>query len=185
MGRLYWIVTSLVLAVAVHVGYVLVAPSYALHRSLETLAAEMGVNRFFILGARDQARLFPAFPPDHVFGACAFDVRDTKIALTANMPEGLWTLTIYSGSGDVFYTLNDTQSGTTRFTVSLSLAPSLVEMITQTGSEENVNITGWDVKTNEPTGLAVFWIPVSEEAMRAGVVKTLSGTECRPDSSPS
>ena len=81
MARLYWIVTSLVLAIVVHVGYLLVAPSYAIQRSLGALVAETGVNRFFILGARDQARLFPAFPPQHIFGACAFDLRDTKIAL--------------------------------------------------------------------------------------------------------
>ena len=185
MARLYWIFTSLVLAIAVHVGYVLVAPSHALNSSLEALVAETGANRFFILEPRDQARLFPAFPPAHVFGACAFDLRDTKIALIANMPEDMWTLTIYSASGDVFYTLNDTQSGTGRFTVSLTLAPSLVEMITQTGTEDAVNITGWEVKTNEPTGLAVFWIPVSEDAMRPGVIKTLGSTQCRPDSSPS
>ncbi len=185
MARLYWIFTSLVLAIAVHAGYVLVAPSYALHRSLDALVAEMGVNRFFILQPRDQARLFPAFPPEHVFGACAFDLADTKIALSANMPGGMWTLTIYSATGDVFYTLNDTQSGTGSFTVSLSLAPSLVDMITQAGTEDSVNITGWEVNTNEPTGLAVFWIPVSEEAMRADVINTLGVTQCRPDSSPS
>lgn len=185
MARLYWIFTSLVLAIAVHVGYVLVAPSYALQRSLEALVAEMGMNRFFILGPGDQARLFPAFPPEHVFGACAFDLGETKISLTASMPEGMWTLTIYSASGDVVYTLNDTQSGTASFTVSLSLAPGLVEMITQTGIEDPVNVTGWEVKTSEPTGLAVFWIPVSEDAMRAGVIKTLGSTACRPDSPPS
>ncbi len=179
MARLYWILTSLVLAIAVHAAYVLVAPSYALHKSLDALVADRGVNRFFIVEARDQARLFPAFPPEDVFGACAFDVSAAKIALVANMPEGLWTLTVYSASGDVIYTLNDKQSGTAHFTVTLSLAPSLVEMINQTGNEEPVNTTGWDVQTNEPTGVAVFWIPLSEPAMRAGVVRTLAKTACQ------
>ena len=185
MAWLYWIVTSLVLAIAVHVGYVLVAPSYAVQQSLAALVKDAGVNRFFILDASDQARLFPTFPPQHVFGACAFDLSKTKVALTGNMPEGLWTLTIYSATGDVFYTLNDTQSGTARFTVSLSLAPSLVEMVMNTGTEETGNMTGWDVKANEPTGLAVFWIPVSEAAMRPSVIKTLQSTECRADPTPS
>ena len=120
-----------------------------------------------------------------MFGACAFDVSNTKVDLAANLPEGMWTLTIYSGSGDVLYTLNDTQSGSRQFTVSLALAPSLFEMLSKTGSEEVIKITGLDVKTPEPAGLAVFWVPAREPAMRAGIIRELNRTVCRPVSLPS
>ena len=179
MARLYWIVTSLVLALVVHVSYVLVAPAWSLQRSITSMVSEPGKNRFFIIGPGDQARLFPSYPPAHIFGACAFDVSASKVDLAANLPDGMWTLTIYSASGDVIYTLNDTQSGSGRFTLSLALAPSLFEMLSKTGSDEPINVTGWDVKTPESSGLAVFWVPVREAAMRAGVIRVLTGTVCR------
>lgn len=179
MGRLYWILTSLVLAVAVHAAYVLTAPAQALKRSMADLVADAGVNTFFIVPPKGQARLFPSYPPAHVFGACAFDVGGSRVDIIATLPDDLWTLTIYTASGDALYTLNDIQSGTGRFTVSLSLAPSLLEMLSMAGGDDAISTTGWDVKTAEPTGLAVFWIPVREEAMRPGVIRRLSETACR------
>ena len=51
------------------------------------------------------------------------------------LPDGMWTLAIYSASGDVIYTLNDSQSGSGRFTVSLALGlgplPCLISLKTK------------------------------------------------------
>jgi uncharacterized membrane protein len=92
----------------------------------------------------------------------------------------MWTLTIYSASGDTVYSLNDRQSGTNRFTVKLSLAPSLLEMLSQTGSEDLTGATGWEVETPEPTGLAVVWVPAQEKAMRRNLEQILEASRCGP-----
>jgi uncharacterized membrane protein len=180
MRHLYWIITSLVLAIALHAGFVLAVPGYALQRSLASLVEEPGTNRFFIVPPEHQARLFPAYPASSVFGACAYDVAQTAVALSASLPEGMWTLTIYSASGDAVYSLNDRQSGTNRFTVKLSLAPSLLDMLSQVGGEDLSGATGWEVETPEPTGLALIWVPAQEKAMRRKLEDILAESRCSP-----
>jgi uncharacterized membrane protein len=182
MRKFYWFAAALFLAAGVHAAFVLAMPAFMLKRSIARISSETGPNAFFILPTDEQHRLFPAYPPLSVTGACAFDVSDGPVDFSADMPPGFWTLTIYSSSGDVIYALNDTQAGTGRFTVNLKKAPSLLEMLNQTGPDDPVNMTGWNVSTAEPTGLAVLWQPVAEAALRTTILRSFSTTTCRPTS---
>jgi uncharacterized membrane protein len=179
VARLYWIITAAVLAVAVHAAYMLLAPARAFERNVERIAGEAGRNAFFVIPPVEQNRLFPAFPSSDLFGACAFDVSTAKVALAAQMPKGLWTLTIYSGAGDVIYVLNDRQSGADSFTVTLSLAPSLIEMLQQAGSEDAGGTTGWDVQTAKPKGIAVLWVSIAEPELRPAWEAILRQSSCK------
>lgn len=178
MARLYWIITAIVLAVAVHAAYMLLAPARAFNRNVERIAGEAGRNAFFVITPNEQNRLFPAFPSTDLFGACAFDVSTAKVALAAQMPRGLWTLTVYSGAGDVVYVLNDRQSGADSFTVTFSLAPSLIEMLQQAG-EDTGGTTGWEVQTPKPKGIAVLWVSIAEPELRPAWEAILRQSSCR------
>lgn len=180
MGRLYWIAAALLASIAVHAGFILMVPAYSLDRSIARLSAEAGTNQFFILPQEAQVRLFPALPRASVTGVCAFDVSGSDVALTAAMPDGFWTLTIYSNRGDAIYSVNNVQSGTGTFTVGLSLAPDLVEMLQQaTGKETLAEDTGWTVKSPEPRGLAVLSYPLSDGAQRETVLQRLRASRCQ------
>ena len=179
MHRLYWFTATLFLAAGVHAAFVLAMPAFMLQRSITRISSEIGTNAFFVLPAEEQRRLFPAYPPLSVVGACAFDVAKGPVDFIADMPAGFWTLTIYSSSGNVIYALNDTQAGTGRFTVNLKKAPGLLEMLSQTSSDTPINMTGWNVSTAEPTGLAVLWQPVAEAALRPGMVRSFGKTICK------
>ncbi|HUR44067.1 MAG TPA: hypothetical protein VMZ01_08210 [Aestuariivirga sp.] len=179
MRRLFWVFLAVSLAVTIHAAFVLAMPAFMLKRSIARISGETGANSFFVLPTDEQRRLFPAYPPLSVVGACAFDVSQGPVDFSADMPEGFWTLTIYSGSGDVIYALNDTQAGTGRFTVNLKKAPGLLEMLSQTSMEDPVTMSGWNVSTAEPTGLAVLWQPVAEAALRPGIVQNFRKTICK------
>ncbi len=179
MARLYWIITAAVLAVAVHAAYMLLAPARAFERNVERIAGEAGRNAFFVIPPDEQNRLFPAFPSSDLFGACAFDVSAAKVALAAQLPKAMWTLTVYSGAGDVIYVLNDRQSGVDSFTVTLSLAPSLIEMLQQAGSEDAGGTTGWDVQTAKPKGIAVLWVSIAEPELRPAWEAILRQSSCK------
>jgi uncharacterized membrane protein len=180
MRIFYWFTAALFLAASVHAAFVLAMPAFLLKRSMARISSEAGINAFFVLPTDEQHRLFPAYPPLSVTGACAFDVSKGPVDFSADMPAGFWTLTIYSSSGDVIYALNDTQAGTGRFTVNLKQAPSLLEMLNQTTPDDPINMTGWNVSTAESTGLAVLWQPVAEAALRPGIVRSFGKTICRP-----
>jgi uncharacterized membrane protein len=179
LNRIYWLVTAAVLAVAVHAAYMLIAPGMALDRSISRTAAVVTSNQFQVLKLEDQSALFPAYPASSVFGICAFDVSTSNVELSATMPDGFWTLTIYSRSGDVIYALNSTQSGTNSFTVSVAKAPGLLESLTKSVADDPVNFDGLKATTSEPKGIAVFWVPVREVAQRAAVMRKLGNSRCR------
>lgn len=179
MQRLYWFAATLFLAAGIHAAFVLAMPAFVLKRSIARISSEIGPNAFFVLPADEQSRLFPAYPPLSVIGACAFNVSKGPVDFIADMPAGFWTLTIYSSSGNVIYALNDTQAGTGRFTVNLKKAPGLLEMLNQVSPDTPVNMTGWNVSTAEPTGLAVLWQPVAEAAQRPGIVRSFGKTVCK------
>jgi uncharacterized membrane protein len=180
MRHLFWLAAAVLLAVALHAGFVLAVPSFTLKREIARIGREAGANTFFVLGADDRARLFPAYPPGSVIGVCAFDISAGPIDLSAEMEAGYWTLTVYSSTGDVIYALNDAQSGVAHFTVSLKKAPGLWEMLAQTGAEEVSEATGWTVRAGDPRGLAVLWQPVAEPARRPSIVQSFARTTCRP-----
>ncbi|MCB1378990.1 MAG: hypothetical protein KDK89_11570 [Alphaproteobacteria bacterium] len=179
MSRLYWIIASLFVAMATHAGFILFVPTYSFSHSLAQMISDSGSNKFLILPRESQVRLFPAYPDQSVVGICAFDVSRQNVQLTAQMPAGYWTLTIYSGHGDALYTANNTQAGTNNFTVGLSLAPGLVEMLQQSTEKETLSEdTGWSVQSTEARGIIVLWSPVVDAAQRPGIVKQMQATSC-------
>jgi uncharacterized membrane protein len=182
MNRLFWSAAAVLLAIAVHAAFMLVVPSYALQRSVARISGYSDANAFFVLPLEEQSRLFPSYPKFSVVGLCAFDVSNSKLDLSASLPPGYWTLTIYSSAGDVIYALNDRQSGTSTFTVNVSRAPGLVEMLTQPAQDDLASTTGWSVKASDPTGFAVLWQPVSDPGLRAKVVQAFEKSSCKVSS---
>ena len=186
MIRLFWIAVALVAAVAAHAAFVLFVPGYMFSAEIARMTRAQGVNTFFILPVADQARLFPGLPRNGVTGICLFDVTDGGITLSANLPEGFWVTTIYSDNGETLYTVNNRQSGSDAFNVSLSRAPGFIEMLVQSTDKERPEIdSGWTVQSPEPQGLAVVWYPLTDAALREPVAQAMSGTRCGRTVSPS
>lgn len=179
-NRLYWVITALVLAVAVHAAYLLVAPGLALERNLRRAGVAAGDSGFEILKPAVQTLLFPTYPTSNLFGLCTFDVSKGPVALNAAVPDGFWTLTVYSRRGDVIYALNSQQSGTNSFTVTLKKAPGLIESLTSSASDDPGAFNGWTVATPDARGVAVLWMPLHDAAERAGATAILAKSTCKP-----
>ena len=179
MRKLFWLAVAFFLAISVHAAFVLAVPLFTLERTIARISADTGPNSFFILPTEEQTRLFPAYSPLSAVGACAFDVSQGQVDLTADMAPGFWTLTIYSSTGDVIYSLNDAQAGTAQFTVSLKQAPGIWEMLSQSTQLDVATATGWNVETADPKGLAVLWQPVAEPVLRPLTVRNLGRASCK------
>ena len=136
LARLFWLIAGAAIGVLVHVVIVLVLPSATMQRSLASLNGGKEANSFFVLPEAEQRKLFPGYPPTGVVGACAFDVSKAKVNFSAQIPPGYWTFTVYSTSGKVIYSLNDKQTGTGTFTVNLTKAPGLLEMLTELAPDD-------------------------------------------------
>lgn len=186
MVRLFWIAVALAAAVAAHAGFVLFVPGYVFSAEIARMTKTQGSNHFFILPAVDQARLFPGLPRNGVTGICLFDVTDGGVTLSANLPEGFWITTIYSDKGETLYSVNNRQSGSDVFNVSLSRAPGLIEMLIQSTDKERPEIdSGWTVQSPEPQGLALVWYPLTDAALRGPAEQAMSRSSCGRSVSPS
>jgi uncharacterized membrane protein len=176
--RFYWLAAAVFSALATHTAMIAFLPAITLKPAIARISREAGPNRFFLIGEEDRQKLFPSFPSSSVAGACAFDVSKGTVELQAGMPPGFWTLTIYSSAGDVIYVLNDSQSGTGSFTVSLNKAPGLLEMLLGNQQDDSQAATGWTVNAADPQGLAVLWQPLIDPALRATTERAIAATRC-------
>jgi uncharacterized membrane protein len=178
LRNLYWVITAAVLAIIVHISMVLFAPGFLFDRSLNRLASDIPDNTFFILPVEAQSRIFPEYPSGTVFGLCRFNLASGPITLDASLPDGIWTLTVYSRFGRTLYTVTDEQSGVDKFSLQLAMAPSIFDVFSFKEDENEVETSGWKVLSSDERGFAVFWVPAMDKAMREGLSETLSKTSC-------
>jgi uncharacterized membrane protein len=178
MRNLYWVIAAAVLAVIVHISMVLFAPGFLFERNLNRLASDVPDNTFFILPSSAQSAIFPEYPSGTVFGLCRFNLTSGPVTLDANLPDGIWTLTVYSRFGRTLYTVTDEQSGVDKFSLQLAMAPGVLDVFSLKEDENEVDASGWKVLSSDERGFAVFWVPALDKAMREGLAETLSKSSC-------
>ena len=93
---------------------------------------------------------------------------------------------IYSQSGKQVYALDDVQAGSNAFTIELSRSKSFIDQILATGDSEDasqIENLGWRVETSERRGLAIVWIPLSDQLMRKPFEEIIKDSRCEPKGS--
>lgn len=183
MGKLFWILTVSMIGLATHISYVLFAPALLFQQKLYQTTEGRPDNSFFILTPEKQAQLFPAATVLDVVGVCKYDLGAGQLLLSATLPKTFWTMAIYTQSGKQVYALDDVQAGSSEFTIELSRAKSLLEQILATGEPDDVGQIenlGWRVETTERRGLAIVWIPLSDELMRKPFEAIIKDSRCEP-----
>ena len=177
LRNLYWLIAAVTLAVVVHISMVLFAPGFLFERNLDRLASDVPDNKFFILPLEAQRKIFPEYPSGTVFGLCRFNLTSGPITLNANLPDGIWALTVYSRLGKTLYTVNDKQSGINTFSLQLAMAPGILDLFA--AKDDNpVASSGWKVLSSDARGFALFWVPSTDQAMRESRSETLSKSFC-------
>ena len=177
MRNLYWLIAAFALAVTVHISSVLFAPGFLFDRNLDRLTDGIPDNKFFVLPREAQGRIFPEYPAGTVFGLCRFNLASGPITLNANVPDGIWTLTVYSQFGKTLYTVNDEQSGVDQFSLQLAMAPGILDQFSAK-EEDPVASSGWKVQSSDARGFALFWVPSIDQALRESRSETLAKSFC-------
>jgi uncharacterized membrane protein len=172
------VIVAAVLATIVHISMVLFAAGFLFERNLNRLAGDVPDNTFFVLPASAQSAIFPEYPSGTVFGLCRFNLASGPVTLDANLPDGIWTLTVYSRFGRTLYTVTDEQSGVDQFSLQLAKAPNVLDIFSLKEDENEVETSGWKVLSKDARGFAVFWVPATDKAMRETLSETLSKSSC-------
>ena len=182
MKNLFWVVFSVLLAVTVHLSYLLFVPSQKFSAQIDATLKNQGTNKFAILDAPLQAELMPFATSDDLIGLCKFDVSHGAVKLSIAVPRGYWSLAVYTLHGKQVYALNGEQADTQNFTVTLSKMPGL---IAQLMGEDNEAIPttaegdlGWRVAVTDDQGLAFLWMPRGDLWQKREAAALLSTSRC-------
>lgn len=177
---LFWIVSGLVLAVVVHLSYVLLGTRFAVRDMISTPAQAAPNAQFRLLAPDEQLRLLGENQDNAVAGQCGFDLKGGTMAIDVAMPEGFWSLTIYSQSGEEVYSINDRQAGTNRFRLMVKRAPGLLSFFTSDDTPETrpSQNEGWSAEIDVDRGFAVFWAALDQPELRASIASALERSSC-------
>jgi uncharacterized membrane protein len=174
---LYWALTVLCIAVAVHVGLVIFWPRHEMNQRIDLASATNGVNALTV-GGPNAGSILGYHAGDAAYAFCPFDLKDGKLVFDALMPATLWSLTIYSAHGNNLYSVNSRQAGVDNFQIGVKKAPDFLTQITADAENGPIN-DGWQVETSEDRGLIVVWAAISEPFQRSAIEKDLARSTCR------
>lgn len=184
MRKLFWMLLGLLAGAALHIVYVLYFPSFVLNRQISSLVGGNGNNQMVLLSADRPQQVLPGFVGESVIALCRVDLSKGKVALSLTVPDGYWSLAIYSQSGRQVYALNDKQAGADTFTIVMEQARSLIEQVTSAGDNEDVVDTiakaAWSVEINEPRGVVVLWSPLVNPLLRPQLEAVMKNSSCLP-----
>ena len=109
-GRVFWVAATILLAIVVHLTYVLFAPGDSVQRKLQAMRTLAGVNSLKVLSANDSRTFLGGEGPGLVHAICLYDLGKGEVKAEAPIPHGYWSLSIYTSHGTNVYTLNDRQA---------------------------------------------------------------------------
>jgi uncharacterized membrane protein len=182
MARLFWPITAFFIGVVVHLSYVLFAPSILFQRSLASLTNNAAANTFFVMAPEAQVKLVPGASAQDIVGLCLLDLSAGKITFAANVPKSLWTIAIFSQSGQQVYSINDVEAGTSQFSIELKRAKGILQQLTGKSDQQEeagqIQNVGWHAEMNDRRGVVVLWVPIEDLAKRASMELALKSTKC-------
>ena len=126
-GRVFWVAATILLAVVVHLTYVLFAPGNSVQRKLQGMRTLAGVNSLKVLSANDSRSFLSGEGPGLVHAICVYDLDNGEVKAEAPIPRGYWSVSIYTSHGTNVYTLNDRQAQVDFLSLTLRKASPLRE----------------------------------------------------------
>lgn len=182
MGRFYWLLLFLASTIATHAGYVLYYPGYNFDTKIEAAMGPESRNKMVLLSSAQVAKLFPAYATSDIVAMCRYDLSLGPMKISARLPRGYWTFSIFTVKGRQVYSLTDAQAGESTFTVDLLQAPDLIAQIKGAlddgGEAEAIGEVGWKVETPEARGIAVIWVPVADPIFRGATLAAVRNSTC-------
>jgi len=175
-GRVFWVVATILLAIVVHLTYVLFAPGDTVERKLQAMRTLAGVNSLKVLSAADSKAFLVGEGPGLVHAICVYDLGQGEVSAESPIPAGYWSLSIYTAHGTNVYTLNDRQAKVSSLSLVLRKANPLRDTETPVGADSTLDKIFIDL--TEPTGLIVMRALLPDEPARARVEEELARARC-------
>lgn len=164
--RLAWVLVG---AAAVHVGAIAALPRVVVAVVIHRLASVVGMNQIHHAKLPDATWRTVVMPsPDQLYSACAFDVGDHPLLVTAEVPDGYWSLSLFANDTTNFYVLDDRQVRGHRARVVV------------TNGQEVRDASAVVVRSPSARGVALFRLLVLDRKDLAAMERIQHAARCGP-----
>jgi len=109
-GKFFWLMTFLIFVLIGHLSYTLFAPRYQVQQTFENAFGQNPDSTFVVLNPEQSQTLFPSEDPNLVLAVCPYDVARGPLKISIGSFNDYWSLSIYTNTGDSFYSINDRQA---------------------------------------------------------------------------
>jgi uncharacterized membrane protein len=179
----FWISVALVIAVIVHLGYVLFTPSRAMDAKFDRTVAKSGINALAVMSPAEARSLTGLSAAGSIYAACPYNLRNGDLTINAFFPARPWTLSVYGISGARLFSVNDKQAGVDTVTLSVKRGGDIWDVLTDHAPPEIGD--GWSIEVKERRGIAVLWMADADPAVSERLKAELARSKCivapRPD----
>jgi uncharacterized membrane protein len=176
--RLFWLAAVIMLAVSVHLSYVLFVPNLEMSRIMSAAGSSHGENRFTVLSEKEATSILGQQSLAFVQGICVLDLKPGPVLVTLETPASYWMVNVYSRSGDNIYSLNDRQVSEVPF--SIIVERKKTSLFSFEAPEAPPDDAAFRVATGDRRGLFVVRVFVQNPAYRKRITRTLERSTCKP-----
>jgi uncharacterized membrane protein len=173
----FWICVAGLLAVVVHLSYVLFSPTLAMESKLDRAVAKTGVNAMAVLSPAE-ARTLTGLPPNgSIYAACPYNLRHGDLTIAARFPARPWTISVYGRTGTRIFSVNDKQAGVDDVSLTIKRGSDIFDMLTDSATAPEIG-DGWSVEVKERRGLVLLWMADSDPAIGDRLRADLAQSKC-------
>ena len=175
MGIIPWVMGGIVAGGIIHILCVLGIPRLAEHDAWSRLSSAIKPNTLVIADGKG-APVLPFTPPDVVTAYCLFDLTGQSVIVRSPLPEGPWSLSVSSRSGENFYVVTGADAKKSEARLLLIRRDRLSEESatekTAEGDDQNI------VVSPSETGIVMIRAPLRGESFRAQTMNELQKARC-------
>ena len=176
---LFWTLCILLLAGAVHLGYVLIVPPIEMRAKIDELRQIAGSGELTVLSREDSVRLMGPDGRWLVHALCVYDLAGGPLMINATVPNSYWSMAIHSAGGETFYSLNDRQAGIKQVDLMIRQPSDQVPDDEEEELRQPTDDT-FTVRAPDPVGVVVIRALADETAEYDRAAEVLATSSCRP-----
>ena len=171
-----FILGTLMVAAAVHVGTLYGAPYVILWKVGKEVEKRTGVNTVLHAPpATADARAVVKPSPDLLYSVCAYDVSKGPVRLGSDVPQGTyWSMSLYAANTDNFAVLNDAQAQ----------HGAVEAWLVQAGSGTRAPAGAQLIESPTKTGVVLFRSLVDDPRHFAAIDQARRTAHCEPAAAP-
>ena len=182
----FWLSVAVLLAVVIHLAYVLFTPGREMDAKFDRAVANSGINALAVLSPAEARSLTGLSAAGSIYAACPYNLRNGDLTINAYFPARPWTLSVYGISGARLFSVNDKQAGVDSVTLSVKRGADIWDVLRDQAPPEIGD--GWSIDVKERRGIAVLWMADADPTVGERLRNELARSRCivapRPEPPP-